>query len=189
MATIASEARPRPDLISKLNGSQHYNAMVFYLTVVAAHWLEHGVQAVQVFVLGWKRPEALGLLGSVSPFLVKSELLHYGYALFMLTGLIMLRRAFTGTARRWWNVALVIQIWHHMEHLLLLGQATIGRNLFGQEKPVSVIQLVVPRIELHLLYNMLVLIPLLIAVSLHWFRRDGEQERWGPTCSCAAHFR
>src|SRR5437763_13827597 len=119
MSTVATThpVRRRFDVVSTLNGSQHYTALVFYLIVVAAHWLEHGVQAFQVYVLGIQRTKALGLLGTEYPYLVRSELLHYGFALFMLVGLILLRPAMTGRARPWWNAALVIQVWHHTEHL------------------------------------------------------------------------
>jgi hypothetical protein len=191
MSTVATTqpVRRRFDIVSTLNGPQHYNALVFYLIVVAAHWLEHGVQAFQVYVLGIERTKALGLLGTEYPYLVKSEILHYGFALFMLVGLILLRPAMTGRARPWWNAALLIQVWHHVEHLLLLVQAQSGWHLAGKPKPTSIVQLLVPRIELHLLYNMLVLIPLLIAISLHWFRRGEDARTYRGLCSCYSHFR
>ena len=38
-------------------------------------------------MLGWPVPQALGALGLVYPWLVKSEVMHYGYALIMLAGI------------------------------------------------------------------------------------------------------
>jgi hypothetical protein len=157
-----------------------------YLAIVLAHWAEHVLQAIQVFALGWPRPESRGALGLVFPWLVSSEALHYAYAIVMLVGLIVLRPGFHGRARRWWDVALVIQVWHHFEHALLLGQAAVGMNLFGSPVPVSIAQLVVPRVELHLFYNAIVFIPMLIAMYYHVYPpasdRRGQPE---PGCNCA----
>jgi hypothetical protein len=84
----------------------------------------------------------------------------------MLAGLILLRPGFTGEARRWWTVALVIQWWHFVEHFLLLIQAQTGDHLLGRPVPTSVLQLVFPRVELHLAYNALVFVPMAYAVLL-----------------------
>jgi hypothetical protein len=118
---------------------------------------------------------------------VKSEALHYFYAIVMLVGLILLRPGFTGRARVWWTAALVIQLWHHIEHALLLGQAIAGANLFGKPVPTSIAQLVVMRVELHLLYNALVFIPMVIAMIYHV--RPSESERHAVECSCATETR
>ena len=40
--------------------------------------------------------------GSAFPWLIKSEALHYGYALVMLVGLWLLRSGFTGVKDHWW---------------------------------------------------------------------------------------
>lgn len=156
------------DLIANLNGARHGKAVMVLMVVVVAHWVEHLVQAVQVFALGWARPEALGALGGVWPWLVSSEWLHYVYAIAMLTGLLLLRRGFEGTARSWWNAALLIQVWHHIEHLLLLGQALAHQSLFGAAKPTSIAQLIIPRVELHLFYNAIVFTPMVVAVYLQF---------------------
>jgi len=47
----------------------------------------------------------------------------------------------------------VIQFWHNIEHLLLITQATMHHNFWGKPVPVSVLQLVFSRVELHLFYN------------------------------------
>jgi len=163
-------------------GSHHRFAMNLFMLVVIAHWAEHIAQAVQIWGLGWSRPESRGVLGLAFPWLVTSEWLHYGYALVMLVGLWMLRGAFVGRAARWWTVALVIQFWHHIEHLLLLLQAQTGAFLFGQSVPTSVVQLVWPRVELHLFYNTIVFIPMVVAVAYHL--RPSRAEAEAMSCSC-----
>lgn len=79
-----------------LNARHHKAALTAFMVVVVAHWGEHLAQAVQVYALGWPLKEARGLLGVPFPWLISSEWMHYGYALLMLTGLIMLRSGFVG---------------------------------------------------------------------------------------------
>ena len=77
-------------------------------------------------------PEARGALGLLFPWLIKSEALHYGYAVVMLIGLWTLRKGFTGKVDHfWWMLAFWIQFFHHIEHALLQTQAIIGHNLHG----------------------------------------------------------
>ena len=173
--------------VDAVNGRYHRLSLWVFMAIVIAHWAEHLAQAVQIWVLGWERPEAGGFLGLLFPWLAKSEALHYGYAIIMLAGLLLLRPGFTGRARTWWDVAIVIQFWHHIEHALLLGQAVAGANLFGSDVPVSIAQLVVPRAELHLLYNGLVFIPMVVAMVLHVW--PSEQERHSVSCTCARETR
>jgi len=172
----------------RLNGPRHEIALQVYMAIVLAHWGEHLLQALQIYALGWPVPEARGLLGYFFPWLVSSESLHYGYALVMLAGLWVLRTGFTGTQdRRWWTVALGIQFFHHFEHLLLQGQAILGQNLMGLPVPTSLVQLVVPRVELHLFYNTIVFLPMVIAMYYHMFPPGSEATR--QQCSCAWHER
>src|ERR1700727_3886174 len=109
----------------KLNSQWHERALQIFMAIVLAHWGEHLVQAYQIFVMGWPRPKANGIVGLWYPWLIKSETLHYGYAVVMLAGIWILRKGFTGRARTWWTIALVIQFWHHIEHFLLITQATM----------------------------------------------------------------
>ncbi|MFI0418250.1 hypothetical protein [Spongiactinospora sp. 9N601] len=173
----------RAGLIGTLNGRGHQAALNVFLFIVLAHWAEHIVQAIQIWVMGWPLPEARGVLGLWFPWLVTSEALHYGYALVMLVGLVALRGGFTGRSRVWWNISMGIQIWHHVEHLLLLFQAASGTPFFGRAVPTSVVQLLVPRVELHLFYNSLVFAPMVVAMVLH--RRPRPDERAHMACSCA----
>lgn len=182
MTTAAGERRwLGPDGL--LNTRYHRAAMVIYTAVVFAHWAEHVAQAIQVYVLHWPRPTAGGLLGLAFPVLVSSEWLHYGYAIVMMVAFIVLRHGFTGGARTWWNTAMWLQIWHHFEHLLLLLQALTGAYLLGASVPTSVAQLVFPRIELHLFYNTVVFIPMVVAVVRHL--RPRTEDHALMRCTCA----
>lgn len=138
-----------------------------FMLVVASHILEHIVQAYQVYGLHQARPEALGAVGAVWPALIESEWLHYWHAIVMLVGLYVFRDMFTGRARGWWAAALWLQVWHHLEHFLLIVQAYTGLHLLGRPIPISIAQLWVPRLELHLFYNVVVLLPMLVAMALH----------------------
>ncbi|MFI2652566.1 hypothetical protein [Micromonospora fulviviridis] len=170
-------------LLATLNARFHRAALAVYLTIVIGHWAEHLVQAYQIWVLGWPRPQARGVLGMPFPWLVSSEWLHYGYAIVMLIGLFLLRRGFTGRARAWWTVALTLQFWHHVEHAILLTQAHTSWRFPGTQMPTSMLQLLVPRVELHLFYNSIVFIPMLIAMYLHM--RPNPLERATMSCTCA----
>ncbi len=169
-----------------LNGPRHELALRVFMAIVLAHWGEHLLQALQIYVLGWPVPQARGLIGYFLPWLIKSEALHYGYALVMLAGLWILRPGFTGVSdRRWWTIALGIQFFHHIEHFLLLVQAQTGHNLAGRPVPTSLVQLWVPRVELHLFYNTIVFIPMVVAMYYHLFPTASEHA--ASRCTCSWH--
>ena len=177
--------RPGAGLFPALNTTGHERALHLFMAIVLAHWAEHLLQAFQIYALGWPVPEARGALGYFFPWLVKSEALHYGYALVMLIGLWMLRPGFNGTQdRRWWTIALAIQFWHHIEHGLLQAQYLLGQNLFERPVPTSIAQLWIPRVELHLFYNTIVFIPMIVAMYHHMFPASAA-ERARRGCSCA----
>jgi hypothetical protein len=186
MASVAS-APAAGGVIASLNGRYHRVALNTFMLIVLAHWAEHLVQAFQIWVLGRPRPDARGVLGQFFPVLVTEEWLHYGYALVMLAALWLLLPGFSGRAKAWWTVALGLQFWHHIEHLLLFIQAQSGHFLFGKSAPTSIVQLVASRVELHLFYNSVVFIPMVIAMYLHL--RPNEAERRAVTCACAGHER
>lgn len=170
----------------KLNSVWHKPTLYLFTFIVLAHWAEHLAQAYQVYVMGWPRPLAGGFLGLFFPWLVSSELLHYAYAIVMLIGIWTLRKGFTGTSRKWWTVALVIQFWHHIEHAVLQWQALTHHNWFGSPVPVSFLQIALPkfRVEIHLFYNAVVFIPMVIAMYYHLFPPKGEPV---AACTCALH--
>lgn len=170
-----------------LNGKHHMAAVTVFTLIVVAHWAEHLVQAFQIWALDTPRPQARGVLGEWFPWLISSEWLHYGYAIVMLAGLILLRAAFVGRARRFWDIALYIQAWHHFEHLILLIQATSGTTLGDGKVPTSILQLLFPRVELHLFYNAIVTIPMVIAVLLHL--RPSKTDLADMHCSCGDKIR
>ena len=170
--------------VGRLNTDQHELGLRIFMAIVLAHWVEHLLQATQIYVLGWPVPESRGALGYFFPWVIKSETLHYGYALVMVIGLWVLRKGFTGTMdHRWWMIAFGIQFFHHIEHALLQAQAIVGMNLFGRPVPTSIAQLWVPRVELHFFYNTIVFIPMVIAMYYHLFPPEREEAR--AQCSCA----
>jgi hypothetical protein len=170
-------------LVHKLNTTWHDRALKLFMVIVLAHWAEHLAQAIQIYVLGWPLKESRGVLGLWYPWLVKSELMHYGYALVMVVVIWMLRSGFRGRSYTWWMISFWIQFWHHIEHALLQGQAIAGANLFGQPVPVSIAQLIVPRVELHLFYNSVVFVPMVIAMYYHMFPSPEEEAQHGCHCS------
>jgi hypothetical protein len=199
-------------LLDKLNAEHHKSALLIYTLIVLAHWAEHLAQAIQVYALGWPLRDAGGLLGMPFPWLVKSEFMHYSYALLMLAGFWLLRRGFVGLSRGWWTVALWIQVWHHVEHALLQFQAIYGQNFFGAPTPISIIQMLgmlegsaatgfnglmtgppqhpmsllmlfVRRLEVHMFYNTIVFIPMVFALYYHTFPSPGDEARMSCTCS------
>jgi hypothetical protein len=185
-ATQQIDRRDTTGVLEWLNGDGHQRALHAFMLVVLGHWAEHLLQAFQIYGLGWPVPEARGLLGYFYPWLIKSETLHYGYALVMLIGLWILRPGFNGVRdRRWWTIALVIQFWHHIEHALLQGQVLFNHNLLGRPVPTSIVQLWVPRVELHLFYNTIVFIPIVIGMYYHLFPEAHAGAR--PRCTCALH--
>ena len=167
----------------KLNLQWHKRALRIFMVIVLAHWAEHLAQATQIYILGWPVPASKGVLGLWFPWLVSSELLHYLYALVMLIGLWTLRKGFQGLSYKWWMISFGIQFWHHIEHGILQWQAISGHNLFGSPVPTSLIQLWIPRVELHLFYNTIVFIPMAIGMYYHMFPPKGEAPNHG--CSCA----
>ena len=172
-ATAATHRVTSPEFLERLNSDHHELALRVFMVIVLAHWVEHLLQALQIYVLGL-----------AFPWLIKSESLHYGYALVMLTGLWMLRSGFTGKVDRfWWMTALWIQFFHHIEHGILQTQAILGHNLLGRPVPTSLVQLWVPRVELHLFYNTIVFVPMVIAMYYHLF--PPAAEKTVPRCSCA----
>jgi hypothetical protein len=186
MSAVASRIEPGAGFSfhEKLNSVWHRRALNVFMFIVLAHWAEHLAQAFQIYVLGWARPRAGGVVGLFFPWLVSSEIMHYGYAIVMLIGLWTLRKGFTGTSRKWWTIALVIQFWHHIEHAVLQWQAITHSYWFGSPVPVSFLQAVWPqsRIEIHLFYNAIVFIPMIVGMYYHMFPPKGEES---GACSCS----
>ena len=179
---LSVATRSNASFYEKLNTRWHERALQIFMFIVLAHWAEHLVQAYQIYVMGWPRPKALGLVGLWYPRLIQTETLHYGYALIMLVGIWVRRKGFTGRALTWWTIALVIQFWHHIEHFLLIYQATTHHNFWHKPVPCSVLQLFFPRVELHLFYNTIVFIPMVIGMYYHMFPPGNEKRNMNCTC-------
>lgn len=182
MSVQVSGVGPGPGWLLRANTTYHEIGLKVFAAIVLAHWVEHLFQAVQIWVLGWPRAEAGGALGLSQPWLVTSEWLHYAFALLMIASFFLLLRGFAGASRNWWVAALVVQFWHHVEHAFLVLQAQSGYFFLARPIPTSFLQVWVPRAELHLVYNGLVTVPMLVAVYLH-MRPPREVER-APACSC-----
>lgn len=185
MATHAGTLRPWNGRLERLNTQWHERAVVAFGAVVALHWAEHVIQAFQIWVLGYKKPAAKGLIGAQFPWLVTSEWLHYGFAVVMLVGLAVLLPGFGGRAWAFWLGALGIQVWHFVEHQILFLQATTGHYWFGAKVPTSVVQQFWPmsRPEIHLVYNALVTIPMVVALYFHMYPPRHERGA-SPACTC-----
>jgi hypothetical protein len=219
MATIPADvACPLPPqsawgrLFLKLNTVWHKPALQLFTFIVLAHWGEHLVQTFQVYVLHWPLKESFGMLGMLAPWMVKSELMHYLYAIVMLIGIWIFRKGFTGRSYIWWMIAFWIQFWHHIEHALLQYQVIAGHNFLGAPAPISLIQMVgliegpaatgfnglmagppahplnsllfvVRRLEVHMIYNTIVFIPMAVGMFYHLFPSPEEEQHMG--CSCA----
>jgi hypothetical protein len=120
----------------------------------------------ELHVLHWTRPQSLGLLGLIWPWVIHSEYLHYGHALFMLVGIYYLNKNMHNRSSYFWmNITLVLAFYHHFEHFLLLIQSISHVYFFDKTIPTSIGQLFIPRIELHFIYNFMVGIPMMIALN------------------------
>lgn len=146
---------------------QHYNKrwLLIFNIIVYSHFAEHIAQMIQLYLLHWDRKQSLGLLGLWQPQLVHSEWLHYAHALFMVIGLAMMCKI-----NKWLFLAFFLGFLHHIEHFCLLYQAITHHNWWDQPKPVTYLQMIwLPRIELHFIYNLIVLIPMII--GLWYYKR------------------
>jgi hypothetical protein len=198
----------------KLNTVWHKRALQLFTIIVLAHWGEHLAQTFQVYVLHWPLKQSFGMIGMLFPWMVKTEVMHYLYAIVMLIGLWVFRKGFTGRSYVWWMIAFWIQFWHHIEHALLQYQVIVGYNLMGAPAPISLIQMVglmegpastgfnglmtgppahpinllflfVRRAEVHMFYNTIVFIPMVIGMFYHMFPSPEEEQHMG--CSCPWH--
>ena len=180
-------ARRSDSFVGRLNGERHELALRLFMVIVLAHWVEHLLQGLQIYALGWPVPEARGALGLLFPVADQVG----GAALRLrardagrpVDAAHRLHRHASIASGGCWRSA--IQFFHHIEHAILQTQAILGQNLFGRPVPTSLAQLWVPRVELHLFYNTIVFIPMVIAMYYHLFPPAEETAR--PQCSCALH--
>lgn len=140
--------------------------MKIFGALMIAHWLEHLFQAYQVYVMHMDRSCALGMLGMKYPWLIRTESLHFVFALLTVAGFLYAGWHYFESkfATKLWAFGCLVSIWHSIEHTLLFYQATTHRYLFGAHQPMSIIQLFVPRIELHLFYNSIITLFMVFAL-------------------------
>ena len=137
--------------------------MKLFGALMIAHWLEHIFQAYQVYVQHVDRACALGLLGMKYPWLIRTESIHFGFAVLTLAGFWWAAQNYfeSWTATKVWAAGMLFSIWHLFEHLLLFIQAMLHRP-----HPTSILQVFFPRIELHLFYNSVVTILMIAALVI-----------------------
>lgn len=153
-------------MILNYKTKQFRNYLNIFLLIVYLHLFEHIAQMFQLYILHWPKSQCLGLIGLIWPWLIHSEYLHYGHALFMLVGIYYLTKYMYNKQSLWWmNLTLYLAFYHHFEHLLLLIQSISHMYLFDKTIPTSLGQLFIPRIELHFIYNLMVGIPMMIALN------------------------
>ncbi len=110
------------------------------------HFSEHIAQVSQLYLLHLPRVDCLGILGLWFPYLIKTEILHFAFALFTLIGLIYFNHY------RKFKTAINLSWFHLFEHQLLLTQALFGFKRTG------IGGLFFPRIELHFFYNLIIML-------------------------------
>lgn len=156
-----------------------------FMLVLLGHFVEHVYQLGQIHGAHTARPMALGLFGGWWPALVKTETMHYGFAAFMLAGLVWFWPKFAWHVDHghhapvfWWTAALIFQCWHFLEHNVLAFQLltdrareSLGTMLFGIE-----------RAELHATYTLITLLLTAAAVHTEWVSgRWWQRRRWSAT--------
>ncbi|AUC61804.1 hypothetical protein AA637_11890 [Cyanobacterium sp. HL-69] len=125
--------------------------------VIWFHLFEHFTQIIQVYILGWERSQSLGIIGLLFPILIRSEILHYLFSLFNVIFFLPLARQNT-----YYYTATILAILHHNEHFGLLLQSIFKEYWFGGNKPMTFLEQFIPRIELHFIYNLIVLSPIIV---------------------------
>jgi hypothetical protein len=142
--------------------SRYFNlSFAIFKLLLVAHFVEHISQMVELYAFHWERTKCLGLIGNIYPWLVTSESYHYIFALITMLGIFLFRRSRIGG--KWWEIALWLAFYHHIEHIILLSQAISGQNFCTFR--CSLGSFLMPRIELHFFYNLIILIPMGIAIN------------------------
>src|SRR5437867_784243 len=77
--------------------------------------------------------------------------------------------------------------WHTRALQVFLVIVIAGRTLFGSPVPTSIVQLWFPRLELHLFYNSVVFIPMMVAMYYHLFPSAPDAARMRCSCALRTH--
>ncbi|HEU0073263.1 MAG TPA: hypothetical protein VFS30_04560 [Dehalococcoidia bacterium] len=170
-------------LYERINGPWHGRALLILFAVILFHMFEHVVQVVQTYLLGVDRVDALGLLGVWMPDLIRSETVHFGFSVYTWSAIFLTGGAAVGMARNIGLIALSVQSWHLLEHSTLIFQRATDSFFFGASEPTSLAQLLIPRVELHFIYNGVVFSAIVIALLLHAYPPRGETARSRCVCT------
>lgn len=158
--------------------------MKIFGALMIAHWLEHIFQAYQVYVLHMNRMCALGMLGMKYPWLVRTESLHFVFAwltfvMFYFAGIGYFS---SQSAIKLWILGWAASFFHLVEHSLLFAQAVTHHYMFGATQPTSLLQQFFPRIELHLFYNSIITLLMILSLEqehsyreIKKFKRDHQE--------------
>lgn len=153
--------------------------LAFYLVLAVTqtgHVGEHVVQIVQLRLLGLTGEHAHGIFGALD-----IEWVHFIWNSWVLVAVVVLLVG--RPENRWLWVTAPLAAWHLFEHTFLIatylltgvegnpGLLAMG-GLLGNGLPLA-------RADLHLLYNVLETIPLLIGLGYAWRHAAGtSQARW-----------
>jgi hypothetical protein len=133
--------------------------------VQAAHVAEHVAQTWQVFGMGVPRAQAGGLLGSAIDFPWVHLSYNLAYFLAILASLVLLARsagppALDRWASRLLSLASLVQGYHLVEHLVQIQQTVAT----GTQRPSGLAGLVADNVIVHLVLNLGVWVPALLAL-------------------------
>ena len=172
-------------LYERINGPWHGRALLILFALILFHMFEHVVQVVQTYFLGVDRMDALGLLGVWMAELIRGESVHFSFAVYTWSAIFLTGGAAVGMARSFGLIALAVQSWHLVEHSSLIFQRATDSFFFGASEPTSLAQLLIPRVELHFMYNGVVFSAIVIALLLHAYPPRGERARSRCACTMA----
>ena len=185
MSTLAVCSTDKPGFFEKLTDTWHKPALLTFMAIVIGHWGNIFFRHIKFMSCTGRGRRRWGCSGWLSVAGEDLKPCTTVYCLVMLIGIWMLRKGFTGVSHTWWMIAFWIQFWHHIEHALLQYQALTHHNFFILPVPTSILQLWFPRVELHLFYNSIVFIPMVIGMYYHMFPPEGEEQH--AKCNCAWH--
>ena len=184
MTTVATTAPRSTGIMATLNGQRHKLALGLFMVVVIAHWAEHIAQAYQIWGLGWPRPKANGLLGLAVPVAghIRVAALRVRAAS-CWSGCCSCARASSGAAAPGGRSRSASSSGTTSSTCCCSSRPRpAATSPAGRCRPAS-LQLFFPRVELHLFYNTIVFIPMVVAMVLH-LRPDRRRAR-RMACPCA----
>lgn len=140
------------------------------------HVLEHITQVLQITVLGMRPQDARGMLS-----VLDAEWIHFGFNTWILVAIAAL--LVVHPRLRWLWIAAVASTWHAIEHAYLLA-GYLATGVSGQPGLLASGGLIfgglpIARPQLHLLYNLLEVVPLVIAFAVILRGREHPKQAVG----------